>query len=276
MTKWLFAPGIKNYLPQLSLYCNNVEYVVGTKRIPITSPYCLNVIPRCNCVKFPDIIIPSNFFSYLFFRLICFFTGDVKTVNTNGYVYSYDVTKFNLGQTSDIEAVNDEYKKIPVDEEIIAYGTSRGSVAIVNWMAKHSPRNIKLLILESCLSSMDELLEQTETQTGLKYYVYKLLKFTVPLTTNYKIGGEQAINNITKLPKDLPVLFITSIKDEIIPYQCTVSMYQKMVDHGYTNVHLCILNNCGHTDYVTNNANDRNKYIDAVLTFYNQNNITLS
>jgi len=297
--RWLFAPGTNSYLPQLSRYCNhvyhcdkhtdNTQMLLSSSRStqsqtqsqlkPITNTNCYNLIgDKYSCVKFAEIDdVSQHWLTYYIFYLFCYIKDKFGNVTSNGYSYKININKYNLGQTDDMKTINNAYvNMVPQlsqslqsleshEDVIIGYGVSRGSAALVNWMAHNRNNKIKALILEGCPSSVDDLVKYS---TGYKHYYYRMIRFLLPMFTSYRADGDQAINNVTKLPKDIPILFITSLNDKTVPASCVANLYNKMKQHGYTNIHYCVLESCDHDDYLSNNTNDRTTYIKAVLSVY--------
>jgi len=301
---WLYAPGTNSYLPQLARYCGNVRWYEGVQAHTINNQNTANLIGRHTCVKFPEII--DNFRVYQPFNLLfCLFCmlrdwcqGVTAGTNSRHYNYSIDLMLFNLGQTDDIDAVHRGFRHAHmsgnIGSNIILYGVSRGSAALINWLASpqfqqsHSRQStsklsslekttasmsaarqlgIQAIVLEGCPSSLDDLVNYS---TGLSWLYYKLVRAVLPWISRYRADGPQAIDNVTKLPRDIPILFITSYADKTVPYMCTTSMYEKMVDAGYTNVHIVTLSRAGHDNYLSKCEVDRQDYIAAVLKLYSE------
>lgn len=268
---WLFAPGTSSYLPQLSNYCNHVQYTKNgiTKKITNTKSYGL-IGNKYNYVKFAEIVDEDqvsgwNWIIYYILIVFHFFKSKIIGIKPHDFYYSLSPSKFNLGQTNDISCIDEEYNKIK-SETIIAYGTSRGSLALINWMVKCKPKNVKAIVLEGTPSSLADLVNYS---SGFYYIRHKLSTYILPLFTNYRSDYNC---DLLQLPKDIPILFITSTNDEIVPSQCTLNMYSKMKKHGYNNVYCCVLGEAHHSDYLSNNSVDRETYINAVIACYEKIN----
>jgi len=265
---WLFSPGTNCYISQLTRYCDGVAYEKDGVWHPIQYSGCKKLIgSRYNCVKFPEIDTELQE-KYLLANLIAQTGSDLvhwyKKVNANGFHHLIMINRYNLGQDDDIKAVNETYQNI-TDENIIAYGVSRGSMALINWMAIHKPQNIRAVILEGTPSDMEDI---AKNSTGYHYYYYQLIKNILPYATSFNPEGTNATKNILDLPRDIPILFITSKTDKTVPFQCSLNLFEKMKEAGFENVEICILDKAGHDDYLTNNEADTNKYLEAVKEVY--------
>ena len=56
--------------------------------------------------------------------------------------------------------------------------------------------------------------------------------------TDFKHNGILPIDLINHMPKDVPVLLITSHNDSIVPYECTMNIYNGLRTTGHTKVHI--------------------------------------
>lgn len=271
---FLFSPGNSSYIEQLAKYCPDVKIndtqIINKKCQPIiTSNY--------ECVKYAEIVTDlNNKFSKVSAGLFCnvknYFTNTVFADNTGSEnaLYLIDPTKYNLGQDLDLEQINKVYQKIisnNKDAKIICFGVSRGGAAVINFVAKYKPTNIKGIILEGSPSSLMEIVNNSY---GVVYLYYNLVRKLVPYITSYKFDGDHPIDNVTKLPHDIPILFITSKNDIVVPYNCSMNMHKKMIENGYQNVDILILEKSGHNDYLSNNEIDTNKYLEKVSEFYSK------
>ena len=305
--RWLYAPGAISYLPHLAKYSNSVKTVKGIQVLPITHKQCCNTIgERYHCVKFAEIIdfdsstsiiaaVTDNssnsssssshstllsLLTAMFWYILCMLKDYLQGISNTGCNYSIKFNRFCLGQEADIAAVNREYRSLPLsDEPTIAYGVSRGAAALVNWLAGCQPasdaggsntrtsstRGIKALVLEGCPSSVDDILNHS---CGLQRVCFNVVRPLLGYITSYRPDGPHPIDNVTKLPYDIPILFITSKSDTAVPYQSSVNMYHKMTAAGYTNVHLCLLQSATHDNYMTGTEADRQTYIEAVNSIY--------
>jgi hypothetical protein len=54
----------------------------------------------------------------------------------------------------------------------------------------------------------------------------------------HKEQGEHPIDNVTNIRPDLPILFICTESDAIVPYNSTVNLYKKLCKSGHKHVYL--------------------------------------
>lgn len=181
------------------------------------------------------------------------------------FVYSFDHLRYNFGQDADVEAIQREYENISKSHEIICFGVSRGSAAMVNWLAKYQPTNIKGVILEGGPSSMDDLVKYSR---GWRKTYYRLVRKVLPWISAFDPKGMMAYDSLDKIPNTIPFLIVTSAADKTVPCACSKSMYYKLRVQKQTNIEICILNDSGHDSYVSHNEKDAARYQLMTDFFY--------
>jgi len=104
-------------------------------------------------------------------------------------------------------------------DRLIIHGSSQGTATAINYTA-HNPKNIKALILESILLTGNSAIFHTVDNTmmpdncDLPECSYYSLPYTAKVSfPSYSPSGEQPINNIDKLPTDLPIIIAHDTKD---------------------------------------------------------------
>jgi predicted alpha/beta-fold hydrolase len=182
--------------------------------------------------------------------------------------------KYNLGQKNDVAEVQKTFdeNKLNTKEKFFALGISRGSTSLLNWVGSRHARENNLLtncaglILEGTPTSLSDIIEFSEDYKKLYYLTLRqiLLKFTA--YTEESIYSS-VINSLEYIPKDLPILIISSYGDQVVPYQCSVKLYQELIKRRFTCVKLILLKNAGHNSYTANDDADRVTYIEALKSF---------
>lgn len=267
---FLFSPGNNSYVPQLAKYCNDVVIECNQKNVHIINKNCKSIITKnYECVKYAEIVTTfDNNLSKSLANMFCKIKDYMTDTTSDDMLYGINPVKFNLGQELDLYQINEAYQKILLKDKnakIICFGVSRGGAALINFLALFKPTNIKGVIIEGAPSSLMEIVNNS---SGLNYIFYSMINKLAPYVTNYRSNGPHPINSVLNLPHDIPILFVTSKKDQIVPYECSVNMYNKMIDNGYKNVELLVLENSKHDDYLSNNNDDTNKYLQSVSDIY--------
>lgn len=274
----LYSPGTNSYIQQLARNCDQVNFYENDKSYQIKhsksqhSNFQPIVGQNYVCVKFPEIqsdientSVPVKIFAHIFNYAKYYLTKS----GANNYDYYIDLSKFNLGQDADVEEINKVYEKMLSNnvKNIFAFGVSRGSCALINWIHKYKPTQLKGIILEGTPSSLMDVLNHSK---NIHYCYYKLVSTFIHHVSSYDHSGPHAIDNILSLPKNIPILLITSKNDTTVPSACSQYIFNILKDNDYDNVKLLILNKPDHNHYISHNNIDTKLYIDAVDEFYSK------
>ncbi|HSW75695.1 MAG TPA: prolyl oligopeptidase family serine peptidase, partial [Candidatus Saccharimonadales bacterium] len=185
-----------------------------------------------------------------------------KTVNRNAMY---------MGQRADITAICKTMAKIPAQESVILYGCSRGSAAIINYLAKYNPKNVSALVLDSCPASMHDAIAPKLVQLGIDPS-NSLSIFTTlfPAYPKNSITPIQAIKDIKN--KDLPILLVHSKDDSSVPYEHSLMLYKEFKTQGFGNVHLVSIEKGKHS-FLLQDKDAEPVYLKAVHSFYKKYNL---
>lgn len=116
-------------------------------------------------------------------------------------------------------------------DAIILHGSSQGTATTINYTA-NNPENIKGLILESIMLTGNSAIFHTvdnvmlPQQYDLPVFSYYSLPYTAELSyPSYSPTGEQPINNIDKLPTDLPIIILHDTQDFQLSFKDAQALY---------------------------------------------------
>jgi len=177
----------------------------------------------------------------------------------------FDPTKSALGQKDDIDTLFDRFNQLDNSQGVVLFGLSRGAATVINFAGKKQPTNVKAIIVESPFAHIDDIISNMLSY-GLSYVLptNTIMKAIYPL---YNRNAEQPINFVTKIDKSIPILFICSEGDQLIPYTSTLRLYEALsAQGGRINVSLLTLQQGGHA-----NLCDQEKYKQAVHHFLRKN-----
>ncbi len=145
----------------------------------------------------------------------------------------------NLGQEKDIETLEYEhYKIIEQDEKTILFGVSRGAATVINYAATvgiKAKNNIPAIILESPFDHIKSIVRNKLQSSKLDYDSSVSLGTLVvkALYPGYNRKGIHPIDVVAQLPRDIPIIFIHSQKDSLIPIESSLRLYKKLVEAGH-------------------------------------------
>ncbi len=279
---YIFAPGLTSTEMQLAKYLPSFIASTGEKISSRQGIHTINLpISICkfaeidfqnfkNKSKF-NIFNPAKYFYYFFnnylngkFSVNVKKSKRLKLANTLSS-YTILVSKINIGQQEDIKCLSKTYAEHISNyknTEVILYGASRGAAAAFNFISQFRPKYVKAVILEGIFDSIHDLLFQ---KVG---YFNIVVENLLTLVTSYKKDGISPINNINNIPRNLPILLVTSRVDESVPCQCTINLYNALRSIGRKEVNILILDKSSHVGYICDNIQDKNNYQSVVHAFY--------
>ena len=177
----------------------------------------------------------------------------------------FDQTKTALGQRADIDVLRVQLNSLCKQlSRIILYGVSRGAATIINFVGKEKPQNVAALILESPFAHVDDVINNFVP--GAWMLPTNLIMRSVYPAYNPK--GAHPINYLNRISSDIPIAFICSKEDKLVPYTSTVKLYKKLVESGRKNVHLLILERGQHANLL-----NQPEYLTFVQDFLKQYNL---
>jgi len=175
----------------------------------------------------------------------------------DGYLNSRETS---LAQDNEIEALMDECAQHTNNKKILI-GVSRGASTIINLLGLHKIPGVRAAILESPFDHVKSIAHHfVRVLPG----ICRLLRFLPGISSiahwgtffvckKYKRSGVQPINVVDDIPKDLPILFICSQTDTLIPCESTMRLYVRLREAGHEKVHILILEHGRHSNLLREN-----------------------
>lgn len=184
-----------------------------------------------------------------------------------------------LGQESEIAELERHYELIIERSEndephIVLFGISRGASAAVSFLGTAERPAICAAIVESpfdCFETVQRFLAKRifiHWIPGIQAICRGITKMVFP---KYTPTGLHPINAVTNIRKDLPILFICSKQDELVPYQCTVNLYHALRQAGHEHAYILILNHGAHGQLLHKSIGS--SYQSVVHAFYKKYNM---
>ena len=181
--------------------------------------------------------------------------------------YWTDPRKINLAQEDDLNrAVHRIRMALAVDQDrdLILYGCSRGAAVALSALAlldEESQKRIKLVVCEGIFDSVEHVLE-TRFGPWVRPIVRYLLSFT-----RYKPDGSSPLKLVPRLPKNVPVVLITSEADRVVSKECTMNLYDALKNQVHE-VHCLLLTKSSHSGYSSDDLEDAVGYYQMMLKIY--------
>lgn len=290
---YLFAPGLWSSEHQVGKYCQSYHASTG-QHIQAQHPYELvNGRYTISC-NFPEILLhsePQLYFPLPYLQeLLLKLSGYIIKKSNEGHKitlvdkqgqthdlqrYLLALHKLNFGQELDIACLSKSYdsclKNSSLPPNIIGFGASRGAAALFNFMAmeysKKPEQRIKALVFESCFDNVPNLTSLSPLLGSLlPHYNHKgpfplqpeILQAFVAVCTRYNI----------------PVLFVSSLADQRVPYSNTARLYHALKEAGLQNCYFVTLEHSTHSAYLKDNEADALRYQAAVHAFYKKHGLS--
>ena len=126
-------------------------------------------------------------------------------------------------------------------QPVIFYGVSRGASVIINVLgsraaAQQQLPNIQAIILESPFAHCEDIIQGYAEQFKLPSFFMRFL--AKRFFKEYDKKKNAPINLIEYLPHDVPVLFICTVEDTIVPARSTRRLYTQLRELGHQHVYL--------------------------------------
>ncbi len=156
--------------------------------------------------------------------------------------YNDERRVFNFGQETDIASLKMVHDLVK-SQDVILIGTCRGATTVLQFLTQLSPQafaHIKAIILESPAVSLHTL----ATQVAHSYIdwlpkspalLHTFFKFWFP---NYDPYFPTFLDNLDRIPHDLPILIGHLENDRVISYSDIMTITKKLRATGHTQVYL--------------------------------------
>ena len=279
----IFYQGMSQSQVQLAKYTGNRgftattgEHVVSQSSIDIIyEPFIGKEIRDVNLQPFSTYLSYVNLITHLFILKSLFVNWyqqiAVKRLTSSTESVYYHTNHFksiSIGQNSDILSHNEKYTLWELENKIqlILFGVSRGAATTFNSVCTNKYSNIKLVILEGCFYSIDDVLKKRfGFLSGFANYVLSY--------TSYKKDGPSPSKCIDQFPDDIPVVFISSLIDSTVPYASTKKLATELASKRKAPVYLLTLTKSRHFAYMYDDQEDANKYQCFMHAIYKKYNL---
>lgn len=192
-----------------------------------------------------------------------------------------NLSQVNIGQEIDMDAHRKKYdswlEKEGREEGLILWGVSRGTAATFCAHAKEKYPEVKLVVLEGAIDSVQAVIskrvsnifksDSVSTQvTGMINSGFSF--FNRWNLIQYRQDGPSPLKSVADFPEGVPVVFITSKMDKEVPSTNTENIARSLADKGKNDVYLLILERSSHPNYMFDDLDDRNTYETFIHAIY--------
>lgn len=186
--------------------------------------------------------------------------------------HAIKISEISVGQETDMESHQEKFEgliKDYPDDDWMAFGFSRGAATTFNACAKYKYPKLKLVILEACFYSIHDCFYLNKFSPLRKTFTTGLSLFT-----KYHDDGPSPKDSVAEFPENVPVVFITSEKDWVVPAESTMKLAHALADKGKNDVYLLVLKKSSHPNYVFSDPVDRQMYQEFIHAIYEKYDFT--
>ena len=174
--------------------------------------------------------------------------------------------KVSLAQHLEIETLKNEIDSIASD--CILFGNSMGAATIITYAAQYKPKNVKAIILDAPFDTVERVMQHKLGFWNKLGLGWLYLKYWYP---SYNSKGVKPANVAHLIETHIPILFVHSKKDALVPIDASRALYQAIKESGNNKVHIFELDHATHAN--AHESADADNYQKVVHAFYKKYNL---
>lgn len=208
------------------------------------------------------------------------------------YHYRVDKSKASLGQVTDITAHYERYKALESAFQqgefrakaldVVVYGVSRGATTTFNALSAYPVdyKSVKLCVLEGPPATVSSVIK-AKVGRRLGKFLYRHLGAFVFGDEHQVTREHQAIASVGKFPKHVPLVVVSSQKDEVVPHKNSLNLAWgvaahriELIDKGEDDiapVYIIQLDEALHNDYTY--GSDGARYQNILHAIYRKHGL---
>lgn len=182
-------------------------------------------------------------------------------------LHSINVSKISLAQEGDVLAHFQKYQKWKMqypNNDLILWGVSKGAATTFNAMSTYQYPEVRLVVLEGCFNNLQEVFKSWHPQS------VEALSRGLQMFTAFKLNGLTPEGCVQTFPRNVPVVFITSKLDRVVPAALTLKLAGKLAERGENPVYVLTLEKSRHGNYIFDDAKDRAAYENFMHAIYKE------
>lgn len=301
-TKIVFYQGRDSTQTHAAMYLGDQLMITTTGEVAYYPYPSILTIPRTSLWVYPElrkVDLSSNHNINPYFSIKRWIQGIQVSTSAHDYTptypideagslqyYSIDRTKCSLGQVTDIA---DHRKKLEAlitnsteKQNMILYGVSRGAATTFASLANYQYSNVKLCVLEGVPSSMNGIFKSYAYHRDFGKQLYHHLGTRILGHQHQTDKAHQARAYVDRFPNDVPLVIISSIKDETVPHENSIRLALRVAakriktQKGGQNiapVYFLQLDKVRHNAYGTHNTDDALRYQSFMHAVYQKHEL---
>jgi hypothetical protein len=196
-----------------------------------------------------------------------------KSKGIDAPAHCFYITRWNVGGAMDLDHYLTHFRQMlattSYDKKIVFFGCSRGAsmtLIAVSQLTPEEQARIALVIVEAPFDSFPNVLNSwpyLRYLSGLQLYLISRYGL-------YEASQLTPISIIDRIPHTLPIAFITSERDTVVPKACTMNLIERLNASGHPNVFHCELEHSSHDGMSLENDEDRMKYWEFLNMLYDR------
>lgn len=204
------------------------------------------------------------------------FTKPLSNTQESVSYHTPIISQISIGQETDIKSYEAKYnswlQKKDKTKHFISWGVSRGGPATFCALAKSLHPEVKLVILEAAFDNLETVISNSVMWWLRSDYLTKKVTSAacsgLSFFTQFRSDGPSPLKSLESFPEKIPVVFITSKKDTLVPYHSTKNLADQLAARGKNDVYLLTLENSTHPNYMFDDQYDRDKYETFIHAIY--------
>jgi len=187
------------------------------------------------------------------------FEAPMQPSNDSVRFHAPNLSQFSIGQETDMQSHRSKYdswlQKEDRSKSLILWGVSRGTAATFCAYTKEQYPEVKLVVLEGAIDSIQEVLPRRVSQVVKSDYLATKINSAITSgfsffkrhnITQYDPEGPSPLKSVEHFPENTPVVFITSEVDKVVNPANTENIARALADRGKNDVYLLKLKRSSH------------------------------
>jgi hypothetical protein len=205
------------------------------------------------------------------FQTITYFQNRSQGIQAPSHCFY--ITRWNVGGNADLEHYLIHFRemlnRMPFHKKIVVYGPSRGAsltLVAVSQLTPEEQARIALVIVEAPFDTFPNVLNAWPYLR----YVAGIQLYLISRFGLYEPSQLTPLDAITQISHKIPIAFITSECDTVVPKTCTQNLIDRLHESGHPLIHHCELQRSSHDGMSLEDKEDQQMYFDFMNALYDR------